>query len=103
VQVHRHGVRSKASDSALLAHSLGLGYRFALLDLDEAVAFDPLDVIRTLRMRYMINILEFCFAGDEEVRDEMRFPRADRFVEGDEILERIPPVFAQLGWTGAGD
>ncbi len=38
-------------------------YRFLLLGLDEASAFDPLDVIREPRMAHPINLPVFCFGG----------------------------------------
>jgi hypothetical protein len=78
-------------------------YRFVLLDLDESDVFDPLDVIRLLRMRYMINIPVLCFGGDEDIRDEMRLARADRFFERNEIVCRLPQFLEQFGWTGKGN
>ncbi|HKK14199.1 MAG TPA: hypothetical protein VKA14_06010 [Gammaproteobacteria bacterium] len=75
-------------------------YRFLLLDLDEVEAFDPLDVIRVLRMQYQINLPVFCFGGDEELRDEMRLARADRFFGREEVLERLPQFLEQYGWGG---
>lgn len=73
-------------------------YRFLLLDLDEIDAFDPLDVIRMLRMQYMINIPVFCFGGDEDLMDEMRLSRADRFFERAEIIAMLPHFFEQYRW-----
>lgn len=73
-------------------------YRFVLLDLDEIEAFDPLDVIRILRMQYQINIPVFCYGGDEGIRDEMRLARADRFFGPDEMIEMLPRFFEQYGW-----
>lgn len=73
-------------------------YRFILIDLDEIDAFDPLDVIRTLRMHYQINVPVFCFGGDEDIQDEMRLARADRFFTPDELLEMLPRFFEQYGW-----
>lgn len=75
-------------------------YRFLLLDLDEVDAFDPLDVIRELRIGHQINLPVFCFGGDEELRDEMRLSRADRFFDRDELLALLPRFFAQYGWGG---
>jgi hypothetical protein len=72
-------------------------YRFILLDLDEFDAFDPIDVIQTLRMRCMINIPVFCFGGDKVIRDEMRLSRADRFFERDEIADKLPVFLNQFG------
>lgn len=73
-------------------------YRFLLLDLDETDAFDPLDVIRTLRMEHMINIPVFCFGGDADIRDEMRLMRADRFYDRDQLIAALPAFFEQFGW-----
>ncbi len=73
-------------------------HRFLLLDLDEVEAFDPLDVIRMLRMEYQINLPVFCFGGDEDIRDEMRLSRADRFFDRDEMLERLPEFLRQYDW-----
>ena len=73
-------------------------HRFLLLDLDEVEAFDPLDVIRTLRMEYQINLPVFCFGGDEDIRDEMRLSRADRFFDCEEMLERLPEFLRQYDW-----
>ncbi len=75
-------------------------YRFLLLDLDEVGAFDPLDVIRELRMAHQINLPVFCFGGDGGLRDEMRLSRADRFFDRGELLEKLPRFFAQYGWGG---
>lgn len=73
-------------------------YRFLLLDLDEVDAFDPLDVIRALRMEHMLNLAVLCFGGDQDIRDEMRMLRADRFFERDEIVRVVPEFFRQYGW-----
>lgn len=73
-------------------------YRFLLLDLDEYDAFDPIDVIRALRMEYQINIPVLCFGGDDEIRDEMRLNRADRFFDRDEMIEKLPQFVAQYDW-----
>lgn len=73
-------------------------YRFLLLDLDEIGAFDPLDVIRMLRMQHMINIPVFCYGGDEDLKDEMRLSRADRFFERAEIIAVLPRFFEQYRW-----
>jgi len=75
-------------------------HRFLLLDLDEVDAFDPLDVIHLLRREYMLNIAVFCFGGDEDIRDEMRVARADRFFDSDELLAMLPEFFKQYGWGG---
>lgn len=75
-------------------------HRFVLLDLDEDGTFDPLDVIRTLRMEYQINIPVFCFGGNEDLQDQMRLARADRFFTRDEMLDMLPRFFEQYGWGG---
>ena len=73
-------------------------YRFMLLDLDATEGFDPVEVIRDLRTRYMLQIAVFCFGGDPGLRDEMRLNRADRFFERDEIGERLGSFLQQYGW-----
>lgn len=73
-------------------------YRFLLIDLDEVFAFDPIDVIRTLRMEYLLQIAVFCFGGDADVKDEMRMSRADRFYTRDQIVTTLPQFLAQYAW-----
>ncbi|WP_018140270.1 hypothetical protein [Thioalkalivibrio sp. ALJ7] len=73
-------------------------YRFLLLDLDEIEAFDPLDVIRMLRMEYQINLPVFCFGGDQDIQDEMRLARADRFFGRDEMVDKLPEFIRQYDW-----
>jgi len=73
-------------------------YRFLLLDLDEFDAFDPLDVIRQIRMQYQINIPVFCFGGDTDIQDEMRLSRADRFFSTEQMLATLPQFFEQYRW-----
>ncbi|OBS08737.1 hypothetical protein [Acidihalobacter prosperus] len=73
-------------------------YRFLLLDLDEIDAFDPLEAIRVLRQQHQINIAVFCFGGDEDIQDEMRLARADRFFARNEMVERLPEFFRQYDW-----
>ena len=75
-------------------------YRFILLDLDEVEAFDPLDVIRILRTQFQINVPVFCFGGDEDIQDEMRLARADRFFSQEEMLEMLPQFCEQYSWGG---
>ncbi|MCG5499579.1 hypothetical protein [Ectothiorhodospira lacustris] len=75
-------------------------HRFVLLDLEGGDAFDPLDVIRMLRTEYQINIPVFCFGGDEDLQDQMRLARADRFFTRDEMLDMLPDFFEQYGWGG---
>lgn len=70
-------------------------FRFLLLDLDEIDAFDPIDVIRQIRMEYQINLHVFCFGGEADIREEMRLARADRFFGRQEMLERLPVIFQQ--------
>ena len=73
-------------------------YRFLLLDLDEIEAFDPLDVIRMLRMEYQINLPVFCFGGDQDIQDEMRLARADRFFGREEMIDKLPEFIRQYDW-----
>ena len=73
-------------------------FRFLLLDLDEVEAFDPLDVIRQLRMQYQINIPVFCFGGDEDIQNEMRMSRADRFFSQSQLIEMLGEFFRQYDW-----
>lgn len=72
--------------------------RFLLLDLDEVDAFDPLDVVRELRMQMQINIPVFCFGGDADIQEEMRLSRADRFFTLDALLAILPDFFEQYAW-----
>ena len=73
-------------------------HRFILLDLDEYDAFDPLDVIRMVRMELMLNVPIFCFGGEADVRDEARLSRADRFFEREEIVEKMQLFCQQYQW-----
>lgn len=73
-------------------------YRFLMMDLEEFDAFDPLDVIRQIRMQYQINIPVFCFGGDSDIQDEMRLSRADRFFTESQMLTTLPQYFAQYDW-----
>lgn len=73
-------------------------HRFILLDLDETAAFDPLEVIRQVRMDMMLNIAIFCFGGDAGLRDEARLARADRFFERSEIVEKMKLYCHQYRW-----
>lgn len=77
-------------------------YRFLILDLDEIDAFDPLDVIRELRVVHQINLPVFCFGGDAALQDEMRLARADRLLDRDALLELLPALFERYGWGGPG-
>jgi hypothetical protein len=49
-------------------------------------------------MEYQINLPVFCFGGDEDIRDEMRLSRADRFFDREEMLERLPEFLRQYDW-----
>ena len=73
-------------------------HRFMLLDLDDYEVFDPLDVIRTVRMEYMLNVPIFCFGGEPDVRDEARLRRADRFFERNEMVEKMNLFCHQYRW-----
>ncbi len=73
-------------------------HRFLLIDLDEYDAFDPLDVIHLLRREYLVNIAVFCFGGEQDIRDEMRMARADRFFDRDAIAAMLPVFLRQHGW-----
>jgi|GEM_PF-486549 len=73
-------------------------YRFLLMDLNEVDAFDPIDVIRQIRMQFQINIPVFCFGGDADVQDEMRLARADRFFSREEMLQMLPTFYQQYEW-----
>lgn len=75
-----------------------LMYRFLMLDLDESALFDPLDVLRELRMELMLNVPVFCFGGASDVRDEARLARADRFFERHEIVALLPGWCGQFDW-----
>ncbi|MFN7086405.1 MAG: hypothetical protein ACK4N4_07240 [Burkholderiales bacterium] len=77
-----------------------LQYRFILLDLDACAAFDPLEVIRELRMQMMLNIAIFCFGGEPQLRDEARIARADRFFERAEIVDKMKLFCGQYDWGG---
>ena len=72
--------------------------RFVFLDLDNYEVFDPLDVIRKVRMEYMLNVPIFCFGGAPDVRDEARLSRADRFFERNEMVEKMTLFCHQYRW-----
>lgn len=78
-----------------------LQFRFILLDLDETGAFDPLEVIREVRMELMLNIAIFCFGGTAQARDDARLARADRFFERAKIATKLALFCEQFGWGGA--
>lgn len=75
-------------------------HRFILLDLDEAGAYDALEIIRQVRMELMLNVPIFCFGGDAALRDEARLARADRFFERGEIVDKMQLYCDQYGWGG---
>lgn len=77
-----------------------LQYRFILLDLDACEAFDPLEVIREVRMELMLNIAIICFGGTPDLRNEARLARADRFFERTEIVDKMKIFCEQYGWGG---
>lgn len=78
-----------------------LQHRFMLLDLDESEAFDPLDVLRALRVELMLNVPAFCFGGSAAQRDAARRARGDRFFDRAEVVARLPAICGQYGW-GSG-
>jgi len=74
-------------------------YRFVFLDLDLLTdTFDPQDVLRKIRMEWMLNVPVFCMGGQPEERDEARLNRADRFFERDEVVQRVLQYCGQFGW-----
>ncbi len=74
-----------------------LQYRFMLLDLDDA-AFDPLDVIDTVRRELMLNIAILCIGGDGPLRDAARLARADRFFEHTAAVDVMQQFCHQYDW-----
>jgi len=74
-----------------------LQYRFLLLDLDDA-AFDPLEVIDTLRRELMLNIAIVCLGGDAALRDAARLARADRFFGRVEAVDVMLRFCGQYDW-----
>lgn len=77
-----------------------LQHRFVLLDLDEAEAFDPLEVLHELRVELMLNVPAFCFGGGAAARDAARRARGDRFFGRAEIVDRLAAFCDQYGWGG---
>lgn len=90
-------LQQSADVAALGGYADILQYRFLLLDLDDA-AFDPLDVIDTLRRELMLNIAVICFGGDAALRDAARLARADRFFGRDEAADVMLRFCAQYDW-----
>ena len=74
-----------------------LQYRFLLLDLEDA-AFDPLDVIDTVRRDLMLNIAIVCLGGDPGLRDAARLARADRFFERSAAVDVMRQFCSQYEW-----
>lgn len=74
-----------------------LQHRFLILDLD-AEAFDPLEVIDTLRRELMLNIALICIGGDPALRDAARLARADRFFERDAAVDVLLQFCRQYDW-----
>lgn len=77
-----------------------LQHRFILLDLDQQEGFEPIEVVRQVRMELMLNVAILCFGGTPEVRDDARLARADRFFERGEITAKLPLFCEQFGWGG---
>lgn len=74
-------------------------YRFVFLDLDLLTDdFDPQEVLRKIRMEWMLNVPVFCFGGSEGEREEARLNRGDRFFERAEVVERVLQYCGQFGW-----
>jgi hypothetical protein len=86
-----------ADVAALGGYADILQYRFLLLDLDDT-AFDPLDVIDTLRRELMLNIAIICLGGDPALRDAARLARADRFFGRGEAVDVMQRFCGQYDW-----
>jgi hypothetical protein len=91
------GMRQSADVAALGGFADVLQYRFLLLDLDDA-AYDPLDVIDTLRRELMLNIAIICLGGDAALRDAARLARADRFFGREEAVDVMLRFCEQYNW-----
>ncbi len=72
-------------------------YRFILMDLDEAQAFEPQEIVQRLRMEYQLNIAVFCFGGDPALRETLRMLRADRFFDREEMIAKLPMFLQRYG------
>ncbi len=90
-------MRQSADVAALGGFADVLQYRFLLLDLDDA-AYDPLDVIDTLRRELMLNIAIICLGGDAALRDAARLARADRFFGREEAVDVMLRFCEQYNW-----
>jgi hypothetical protein len=89
---------TRAADIAVLGDFAEiLQYRFLILDLD-AEAFDPLEVIDTVRRELMLNVAILCIGGDPALRDAARLARADRFFERAAAVERMLQFCQQYDW-----
>ena len=75
-----------------------LQHRFILFDLDQEEGFEPIEVVRQVRMELMLNVAILCFGGAPQVRDDARLARADRFFERAEIAAKLPLFCEQFGW-----
>ncbi len=71
-------------------------YRFMVLDLDGAGAYDPLTVVETLRLEYQINLPVFCVGGTPELRSEVLAARADRCFDEADFLALLPRLCGQF-------
>lgn len=88
----------KAADIAALGDFAAiLQYRFLILDLD-ADAFDPLEVIDTVRRELMLNVAMVCIGGDQALRDAARLARADRFFGRDAAVAVMLQFCRQYEW-----
>lgn len=74
-----------------------LQHRFLLLDLD-AVVFDPLEVVDTVRRDLMLNIAIVCIGGDPALCDAARLARADRFFGRAVAVEVMLQFCSQYDW-----
>lgn len=87
-----------AAGDALEDYAEVLQHRFVLLDLDEVESFDPIALIEKLRSELMLNVPIFCFGGDAPRRDAARLARADRFLEREDVADRVPRFCEQFAW-----
>ncbi len=74
-----------------------LQHRFLIVDLDAA-AFDPLEVIDTLRRDLMLNVALICIGGDPAQRDAARLARADRFFGREAAVDVLLQFCRQYDW-----
>ena len=90
-------LRQSADVAALGGFADILQCRFLLLDLDDP-AFDPIEVIDTLRRELMLNIAIICLGGDPALRDAARLARADRFFAREEAVDVMLRFCGQYDW-----